>query len=138
MMLNLSDVRDQYHVKIKNVVLTIYTLPKAINPFLFASWTQFGFISVLGSTALWKLEITVCFLWLSLPVHIVSLMSISNSKQYDSPLLTVFTALEGTHFFNFICYHFSWCTAAVVVICGDPKITHRIPSTVKLYFFFVI
>ena len=29
----------------------------------------FGFISVFRLTALLKLEITVCFLWLSLPVH---------------------------------------------------------------------
>ena len=36
---------------------------------VFATWTQFGFISVLGLTALLKLKIIVCILWLSLPVH---------------------------------------------------------------------
>ena len=35
----------------------------------FAIKTLFGFVSVLESTALFKLEIIVCFLCLLLPVH---------------------------------------------------------------------
>ena len=47
---------------------------------IFAIWTRFGFISVciIRLTALLKLEITVCFLWLSLPVHSESLKRMVN------------------------------------------------------------
>ena len=50
---------------------------------IFAIWTRFGFISVFRLTAFLKLEITVCFLWLSLPVHSGSLSRIYYSKLYS-------------------------------------------------------
>ena len=43
---------------------------------VFVIWTLFGFISVFLSAALLKFEITVSFLWLSLPVHSGSLKRI--------------------------------------------------------------
>ena len=45
--------------------------------------TPFGFISVFRLTALLKLEITVYFLWLLLPVHSGSLTRIHYSKLYN-------------------------------------------------------
>ena len=68
--------------------------------------------------ALLKLEITVSFLWLSLPVHSGSLKRIKYSKLYSlahTLLLNVFSALKGTHF-----YILSVVTAAGVVLCGSP------------------
>ena len=52
--------------------------------------------------ALLKLEITVPFLWLSLPVHSGSLKRIKCSKLYSlahSRLSNVFSALKGTHLY---------------------------------------
>ena len=66
---------------------------------VFVIWTLFGFISVFLLTALLKLEITVSFFWLSLPVHSGSLKRIKYSKLYSlahALLLNVFSALKGT------------------------------------------
>ena len=69
---------------------------------VFVVWTPFGFISVFLSAALLKLEITVSFLWLSLPVHSGSLKRIKYSKLYSLThtfLLNVFSAFKGTRFY---------------------------------------
>ena len=52
-------------------------------------------------TAFLKLEITVCFCWLSLPVHSGSLNSIVRSRPVWPIifLLNVSTALRGTFFY---------------------------------------
>ena len=66
----------------------------------FYIWTLF--ISVFLLAAWLKLEITVSFLWLSLPVHSGSLKRIKYSKLYSlahSRLSNVFSALKGTHFY---------------------------------------
>ena len=60
---------------------------------IFAIWTRFGFISVFRLTALLKLEITVCFLWLSFPVHSGSLERIYYLKLYSQ-----------THTLSFECF----------------------------------
>ena len=68
----------------------------------FDIWTLFGFISVFLLAALLKLEITVSFLWLSLPVHSGSLKRIQYSKLYSlahTLLSNIFSALKGTHFY---------------------------------------
>ena len=69
---------------------------------VFVIWTLFGFISVFLPTALLKFEITVSFLWLSLPVHSGSLKTIKYSKLYSlahTLLLNIFSALKGTRFY---------------------------------------
>ena len=69
---------------------------------VFIILTPFGLISVFLLAALLKLEITVSFLWLSLPVHSGSLKRIYYSKLYclaHTLLLNVFSALKGTHFY---------------------------------------
>ena len=61
----------------------------------------FGLMSVFLLAALLKLEITVSFLWLSLPVRSGSEYS-GYSKLYSlahTLLLNVFSALKGTHFY---------------------------------------
>ena len=66
---------------------------------VFDIWTIFGFISVFLLAALLKLEITVSFLWLLLPVHPGSLKRIKYSKLYSlahSLLLNIFSAVKGT------------------------------------------
>ena len=69
---------------------------------VFVIWTPFGLISVFLLAALLKLEITVSFLWLSLPVRSVSLTRIQYSELYSlahTLLLNVFSALKGTQFY---------------------------------------
>ena len=61
-------------------------------------WIDFSLLMA----ALLKLEITNSFLWLSLPVRSGSLTRIYYSKLYSlahTPLLNVFSALKGTHFY---------------------------------------
>ena len=63
----------------------------------FVIWTLFGLVSVFLLAALLKLEITVSFLWLSLPVHSGSLKRIKYSKLYSlahTLLLKVVSALN--------------------------------------------
>ena len=62
----------------------------------FAIWSAFGFILVFGTTAFLKIEITICFFWLSLPVHIGSLTRTTYSKQ-----------ICLVHFLSFECIHCS-------------------------------
>ena len=69
---------------------------------VFDIWTLFLLISVFLLAALLKLEITVSFLLLSLPVHSGSLKRIKYSKLYSptpSRFSNAFSALEGTHFY---------------------------------------
>ena len=76
---------------------------------VFGILTLFGVISVFLLAALLKHEITVSFLWLSLPVHSGPLKRIWYSKLYSlahTVLLNVFSALKGTHCYVLliICY----------------------------------
>ena len=69
---------------------------------VFVIWTLFGLISVFLLVAFLKLEITVCFLWLSLPVNSGSMKTIYYSKLYSlthTLLLNVSSALKETHFY---------------------------------------
>ena len=71
---------------------------------VFVIWTIFVFISVFLLAALLKLEITVFFSWLSLPVHSGSLKRIKYSKLYSlahTLLLNIFSALKETRFYIF-------------------------------------
>ena len=75
---------------------------------VFVIWTLFGFISVFLSAVLLKFEITVSFLWLSLPVHSGSLKRIKYSKLYSlahTLLLNIFSALKGTCFYILLDVH---------------------------------
>ena len=49
---------------------------------VFVIRATFAFTSLFRLTALWKLEITVCFLWFSLPVRLGSVKKIYFSKLY--------------------------------------------------------
>ena len=101
---------------------------------VFVIWTLFGFILVFLSTALLKFEITVSFLWLSLPVHSGSLKTIKYSKLYSlahTLLLNIFSAPKGTRF-----YILFVVTAAGVVLCGSPKKQPRTSFIVQFIFFF--
>ena len=69
--------------------------------------------------ALLKQEITVSFLWFSLPVHSGSLKRIEYSELNSlahTLLLNVFSAFKGTHF-----YILFVVTAAGNVLCGSSK-----------------
>ena len=101
---------------------------------VFVILTPFRLISVFLLAALLKLEITVSFLWLSLPVHSGSLKRIKYSKPYrlaHTLLLNVFSALKGTHFYILFAV-----TAAGVVLCGSPKKQPRTSSIVRFILFF--
>ena len=84
--------QGKYSEKSENII----SLDSCIR--VFAIRTPFGFISVFGLTFLLKLDITVCFLWLSLPDLSGSLKKIYSSKQTCRPTfrLNVFIALIGT------------------------------------------
>ena len=65
-------------------------------------------------TSLLKLEITLCFFWLLLPVHSGSLKRIDYPNQICLAHTLSFkysTALKGIHLYIFICCHCSWCCA---------------------------
>ena len=84
--------------------------------------------------ALLKLEITVSFLWLPMPVHSGSLTKILYAKLLSlahSLLLNVFSALKGTHFHILFVF-----TAAGVVLCGSPK-KQPLTSPIVQFIFFV-
>ena len=58
-------------------------------------------VSVIGLTAILKLDIAVCLLWLSLPVFSGLLKRIDYRNRFVWPtlfLLNVSTALKGTHY----------------------------------------
>ena len=101
---------------------------------IFNIWTTFGLISVFLKAVLLKLENTVSFLWLSLPVHLGSLKRIYYSKLYSlahTLLSNVFSALLGTNI-----YILFVATAAGVVLCGSPKMRPRTSSIVQFISFF--
>ena len=101
---------------------------------VFGILTLFGFISVFLLAALLKLEITVFFLWLSLPIHSGPFKRIKYSNLYSPAhtlLLNIFAALKETH-----CYVLFVVTAAGVVLCGSPTKQPRTSSLVQFIFFF--
>ena len=106
---------------------------------VFAFWTPFGFILVFSLTALLKLEITVYFLWLSLPVHSGSLKRIYYSKLYSLAHTLSFEWFHCSKWISLI-FAFYLLLLQLVLCCvaalkAAPYIVH---STVYIFSFLEI
>ena len=85
--------------------------------------------------ALLKLEITVSFLWLSLPVHSGSLKRIKYSKLYSlahTLLSNVFSALKGTHFYILFVVYFMALFVFLLRILANDYLTFVTPILMHL------